>query len=118
MMILGTLRLYAPVALMAGLAAPLSAAGAGPSGPAGAEAKPLTPADGQGALASHSRKVELPFLLEPGLPEQETRATVHRDRAGPHPFRESSLQKASFAAALSGADELRDRRLSRYPEFG
>jgi hypothetical protein len=118
MMILGTLRLYAPVALMAVLAAPLSAAGPGRSGPVGAEARPLAPTDGKGALTSHSRKVELPFLLEPGLPEQETQAPVHRDRAGPHPFRESSLQKASFAAAPAGAAELRDRRLSRYPEFG
>lgn len=117
-MILGTLRLYAPAALLAGLSAPLSAAVPGGSAGADTVSKPLAPGDDKGALAGHSRKVELPFLLESGSSDRETPAPVQPERAGPHPFRENLLQKASFAAAPAEAAALRDRRLSRYPEFG
>jgi hypothetical protein len=118
MMTLGALKLYAPAALLAGLAAPLSAAAPGPAGGADAASKPLPLPEGNGEVAGHTRMVELPFLLDTGSPDRETRAPVRQERAGPHPFRESALQKASLAAVPAGVAEPRDPRLSRYPEFG
>ena len=106
-MILGTFRYCALGALLAGLAAPSFAAAA--QAPAVEEAQ--TPGS-QRADAGRSRRVELPFPLDFRVPDHAPRAPAPQDNAGPHPFRETLLKRAS----LVGEPEIRGR-LSHYPDF-
>ena len=114
-MILGSFRLCALGALLAGLAAP-SLAG-GPDKRAGTNPRPAASAGSQSADASRSRRVELPFPLDVRSPERAPRASAPResgqDGSGPHLFRETVLKRASLAAP-AGID---GHRLSRLPDF-
>jgi len=106
MMILATFRLCALGALLAGIAAPSLAA---------ESASPAVQQNAQGnqrADAGRSRRVELPFPLDFRSPDREPRAPAPRDDAGPHPFRETLLKRAS----LVEESETRGR-LSHYPNF-
>lgn len=105
-MILGTFRSCALGALLGGLAAPTLAAA--PQAPA-----PEAPAPGsQRADAGRSRRVELPFPLDFRAPDRSPPAPAPQENAGPHPFRETLLKRAS----LSPEFETR-ARLSRQPDF-
>ena len=86
-MILAILRSCALAALLAGLAAPSLAA---------APAERSTP-DRQRADAVRARRVELPFPLDVRPLDRAPAAPVRREEAGPHPFRETLLKRASLA---------------------
>ena len=113
-MILGKVRLIALGTLLAGLASP-SLAGT-PHDRADGDSKPVVSSGPEGAQASHSRKVELPFLIDRVSPDREPRASAPRGDTAPHPFREVLLKRASLAGAGAGPDAIY-RRLSRQPDF-
>jgi hypothetical protein len=103
-MILSTFRCCALGALLAGTVAPsLSAASRTP-------AVELNTQGSQRADSGRSRRVELPFPLEIRTPGREPPARVPRPEAGPHPFREFLLKRASLAAGA------RDSRRSVAPD--
>ena len=110
-MILGNFRLCALGVLLAGLAAP-ALAGAADAQPGSAKAEPR-----RETQASHTRRVELPFLLDCRSPDSEPSAPAPRDDAAPHPFRENLLKRAALIGTESGPAAIRDRRLSRLPDF-
>jgi hypothetical protein len=89
MTVLGTLRLCALGALVAGLAAPSLAAA--PDAPAGEQAQAP---GGQRADASRSRRVELPFLLDFRAPDREPPRPARRASDDPHPYRDIPLKRA------------------------
>lgn len=103
-MILATFRLCALGALLAGMAVPCSAA---------APETPSAQRDSQRADAGRSRRVELPFPLDTRAPEAAPRPAARQDDAGPHPFREPLLKRASLAEQPATR-----RHLSFRPEFG
>lgn len=105
-MILATFRLCALGAVLAATAAPSLAA------EPGSPAVQPNPQGSQRADAGRSRRVELPFPLDFRSPDREPRAPAPRDDAGPHPFRETLLKRAS----LVEESETRGR-LSRHPNF-
>lgn len=105
-MILATFRLCALGALLAGTAAPSLAA---------APETQAVERDTQGsqrADSGRSRRVELPFPLDVSTPDRTPPARVPQVDAGPHPFRETLLKRASFAAQPATRG-----RLSRQPDF-
>jgi hypothetical protein len=106
MMILRT-RYCALGALLAGLAAPSFAAA--PRAPAADEAR--VPGS-QRADSGRSRRVELPFPLDFRAPDRVPQAPAPQEDAGPHPFRETLLKRASLVTQ----PETRGR-LSRHPDF-
>ena len=106
-MILATFRLYALGALLAGTAAPSLAAA--PQTPAAEEAQPR---GSQRADSARSRRVELPFPLDFRAPDRAPRAPAPQEDAGPHPFRETLLKRASLAEQPATRG-----RLSRQPDF-
>ena len=110
-MILNRFLLCVFGAALAGLAAPSLAAA--PDRPA--KANPDS-AERRSAQASHSRRVELPFLIESPSSERETEAPAPQRHSGPHPFRETLLKKAALMPPGSAGDLL-DGRLSRQSEF-
>ena len=87
-MILATFRLCALGALLAGIAAPSLAA---------APQTPSAQRDSQRADAGRSRRVELPFPLEARTPDEAPRPAARQEDAGPHPFRDTPLKRASLA---------------------
>jgi hypothetical protein len=110
-MILRHIRLGMLGVVLAALAAPALAAA-----PAGTTPVDPNPAAGsQRADASRARRVELPFPLDFRAPDREPPAPALRQDAGPHPFRESLLKRASLTD--SAATVLRDGRLSPHPDF-
>ena len=111
-MILGKFQLCALGALLAGLAAP-SIAEQPASVPTQSEA---TAAGPQRADASRSRRVELPFPLQPPADSQQQPRPAPRTDDAPHPFRETLLKRAAFTAP-SGPETYRDRSLSHIPDF-
>lgn len=105
-MILTTFRMCALGALLAGTAVPSLAAA-----PHAAVAAPKTQST-QRADSGRSRRVELPFPLDTRLPDRAPPAPVWQEDAGPHPFRETLLKRASLA------DQPATRgRLSHQPVF-
>ena len=102
-MILRTFRLCALVALLAGTAVPSLAA---------APQAPSDRPDNQRADAARSRRVELPFPLDIRAPDRAPPTAAPRQDAGPHPFREPLLKRAS----LDGQPATRSR-LSRQSDF-
>ena len=108
-MILGTFRLVALGALLAGSAAP-ALAGAADGATVSADARSVASAGGESREASRSRRVELPFPLEFRAPDREPPARAPLRDAGPHPFRDTLFKRASLS-------ETADLRLSRLPEF-
>ena len=85
-------KLCALAASLAGLAAPALAEP--PAGGARADARPSVSADGSSGPA-HSRRVDLPFLLEPGTSDRQPRAPAPKGKAAPHPFRDDLPNRAS-----------------------
>ena len=115
-MILGTSRFLALGALLSGLAAPALAGT--PREPVEAVAPSgAAPAD-QRTQTRHSRRVELPFLLDFRAPEDESPKTAPREDGAPHPFREILPKRASLSMPGTDALAIRARRLSRFGEFG
>lgn len=105
-MILATFRLCALGALLAGTAVPSLAAA-----PEAAVTTPKTQ-DSQRADSGRSRRVELPFPLDVRTPDSAPPAPAPQEDAGPHPFRETLLKRASLVEKA----ETR-ARLSRQPDF-
>jgi serine/threonine protein kinase HipA of HipAB toxin-antitoxin module len=114
MMILGKVRLIALGTLLAALASP-SLAGA-PDDHANGDSKPVVSSGRENAQSSHSRRVELPFLIDRASPDREPRASAPREDAAPHPFREDLLKRASLTGMDAGPSA-NYRRLSRQPDF-
>ena len=102
-MILATFRLCALGALLAGVAVPSLAAA-----PEASAARP----DSHRADAARTRRVELPFPLDIRTPDRAPPSVAPQGDAGPHPFREPLLKRAS----LAGQPATRGR-LSRQPDF-
>lgn len=110
-MILSTFRIGALGVLLCGLAAP--AAAADRDGPRAA-----SPADSANR-ADHSRRVELPFLLDFRPTESEPRRPVTHQKAGktgPHPYRDIQLEQPLRASLDTG--RTRSGRLSPQVDFG
>jgi hypothetical protein len=103
MMILATFRLGALGALLAGMTMPSLAA---------APQAPSARQDSQRADAARSRRVELPFPLDVRAPDRAPRPSAPQENAGPHPFREPLLKRASLAGTAATR-----ARLSRQPDF-
>ncbi len=116
-MILGRVTFCVLGVLLAGMAVPSLAATPGERAATKPAAAPATPAERGNAQASHSRRVELPFLLDSSPPEREPQAPPPVPESGPHPFRESLLKRAALADPGFPA-EIRAGRLSRQSEFG
>jgi len=104
-MILGRFITCALGVVLAGLATPSLAAA--PDRPA--PTREVAPAERPGPQASHSRRVELPFLLESPSTDRAPPAPAPQRDSGPHPYRETLLKKAAF--------ENSGGRLSRPAEF-
>ena len=93
--------------LLVVLAAPSHAADEVPASAPAAQA-----AGSQRAEAGRSRRVELPFPLDIRAPDRAPPTAAPRQDAGPHPFREPLLKRAS----LDGQPATRSR-LSRQSDF-
>lgn len=107
-MILSTFRICAVGALLCGLAAPAAAA----EGSVPAVAAPSQEVEPR----AHSRRVELPFLLDFRPTRAEPRQPAARRRAAPHPYRELEMEQPLRAALDAGRTG--GARLSPSLDFG
>ena len=105
-MIRGNFRLFGLAVLLLGSAGPSFAAE--PAERTVVAPRAAVPDGSRNAQASHSRRVELPFLLDFRAPDQAPAAPAAREKTAPHPFRESLLKRAS-------ADEQSPEALGAHP---
>ena len=106
-MILGNFRLLGLAVLLVGSATPSFAAE--PAERAVVAPRSALPDGSRNAQASHSRRVELPFLLDFRTPDREPAVPTARDKTAPHPFRESLLKRASSDEQSSEARNAQPR---------
>ena len=87
---------------------------AAPACAAAPHAQPDTQQADGSEQASNFRRVELPFPIDIRTPERTPRTAPQPDQAGPHPFRETTLKRASLSGVKAGVLG----SLSPRPEFG
>ena len=92
-MILGRFGLCVLGAAVAALAAASPAVAA--DGEARQGSKTVAPA-ARGDQAAHSRRVELPFLLDSAPPVEVPQTPATERDTGPHPYRELVFKRAAF----------------------